>query len=329
MNVMKKRPEFQYVETGEPHAIRRKEILKKYPEIRKLFGYDPRQAITTILVVLAQLGLAYFIPRWSASLNGFEKWSILIFSALLVGAVLNHWLAMAIHETSHHLMFKKASYNKALAIFANIPLLAPFAMSFHRYHINHHKHLGVDDKDDDLPHPYEAKCIDNKPLLKGTWLLFNHFFYLIRGIATARKPNKLELLNLAIIVTTTTLIIIFMGCNSAFYLWFSTVAGLSFHPVAAHFIHEHYTHSPGQETFSYYGPLNKVTFNVGYHNEHHDFMNIPGSRIPIVKKIAPEYYNALASDKSWTCVLFEFVFRRDIGLRSRIVRTSEDFEKYK
>lgn len=33
--------DFNYVEYGEPHAKRRKTLIKQFPEIKNLMGYDP------------------------------------------------------------------------------------------------------------------------------------------------------------------------------------------------------------------------------------------------------------------------------------------------
>jgi len=92
------------------------------------------------------------------------------------------------------------------------------------------------------------------------------------------------------------------------------------HPMAGHFISEHYMFLKGQETYSYYGPLNLLTFNVGYHNEHHDFPNIPGSRLPMLKEMVPEYYDNLKSYTSWSGVIWDFIMDPTIGPYSRVRR---------
>lgn len=78
--------------------------------------------------------------------------------------------------------------------------------------------------------------------------------------------------------------------------------------------------TPGQETYSYYGPLNLVTFNVGYHNEHHDFPYVAWSKLPELRKMAPDFYDHLATYDSWSKVIYDYIMRDDISPWSRTKR---------
>lgn len=309
---------FARSDRDEPHLRRRMEILAKYPGLKKLYGYDITTVYVTIAIVAAQFGIAYFLQTNRDTVFG-ELWMILLIS-YFIGSILSHWCAMSIHECSHNLAMRTADQNRWLAMFANLPLVFPSAMTFRRYHIEHHVLLGIDTEDTDLPRPFEVRFIGTSRFKKFFWLLFYLLVYVVRAMFFIKRPNRWELVNVAVQIPASIVVYLLLGDVAIMYLLLSTFFGHSLHPVAAHFIHEHYTFALGQETYSYYGLLNKVTFNVGYHYEHHDLMGIPGSRLPEVHRVAHEFYDGLVSHRSWTYVLWRFIWDRDLGPARRLVR---------
>jgi sphingolipid delta-4 desaturase len=305
---------FKTTTTSEPHARRRKELLARHPGIRAFYGFDRRTAWVTAAICATQMGVA-------ATMAHASTWLVLGV-AFAAGAPLTHWLAMAIHETSHGLAARTARGNRAVALMANVPMVIPAAMTFHRYHLAHHKNLDVLHEDTDLPLPIEIRLVGTSRLRKALWLVLHPIVYIARGVTFAKRPNRAELVNIAMMIVVDALVVRFFGWGALAYLGASFYFAHSIHPVAGHFIHEHYTFGGvDQETMSYYGPLNAVTFNVGYHNEHHDFMGIPGWRLPELRRLVPEY-GELASHTSWTRIMARFVTDRTMSHASRIVRSS-------
>ena len=80
------------------------------------------------------------------------------------------------------------------------------------------------------------------------------------------------------------------------------------------------TNTPLPETFSYYGSLNFLTFNVGLHNEHHDFPAVPWTRLWKLREIAGEFYEDLPQHKSWVAVMWNFVVDEQVGMTCRVKR---------
>jgi sphingolipid delta-4 desaturase len=99
------------------------------------------------------------------------------------------------------------------------------------------------------------------------------------------------------------------------------------HPLGARWVQEHFLTHGDQETKSYYGVLNTVNLNVGYHNEHHDFPSVPWNKLPQVKKIANSYYASLGYHTSYTALLFRFLYDRDLSVYSRMARANRGERK--
>ncbi|MBI1224238.1 MAG: fatty acid desaturase [Bacteroidetes bacterium] len=306
------RQDFYWVEDREPHFQRRKDILKSHPEVTKLFGVNPNLKFVTIGLVLAQFAIAFYIhmlPWWAFLLVTFA-----------VGATIAQALFLAIHEITHDLAFKKKVYNNWLAFFANLPIVFPFAMSFKTYHAIHHWDQGKDGEDMDIPSAFETKIFRGF-VGKVLWFFNQIVFYALRPVlGKPMKPDKWQVYNIIFQVAAMAVILPLVGWQGIVYLLLSLIFAGGLHPTSGHFISEHYVFQEGQETYSYYGPLNAITFNVGYHNEHHDFPTIPGSRLPHLKKMAPEYYDNLHSYTSWTGVIKDFLFTKKITLFSRTKR---------
>jgi len=309
----------------EPHRHRHHEILRRYPQIRSLYGNDPRTAAITYAVVLAQLGIAVGFQRLADAGAPLGEWWAVAIVAYLAGAFAAKWCGVAIHESSHNLVYRTTRRNLAFAFVANLPVLVPAAAFFRRYHLDHHAFMGVPGRDNDLPTRWEVKLVGRSSILKLVWLFcFVVFGTLARGFV--KWPNRWEVANVLILAAFDVVVVSWLGWTAVVYLALSLVFSFGLHPVAGNFIHEHYLWNGRQETWSYYGPLNKLTLNLGYHTEHHDFMRVPSRRLPELHAIAAEYYDALESHSSWTWVLWHFIRSRDMGHFSRITRSMETYQ---
>lgn len=312
---MSVRKDFNYSTVSEPHRLRTKKILAEHPEVRELIGKNPYTFFALAGLVLAMVFLSYLLKD--------SSWWLIVLVSYAVGAFINHSLFVMIHETTHNLLFKSKSANLLAGIFANLPHILPSAVSFSRYHLKHHSFQGIHELDADLPDFWEARLINNSSFGKAFWLFMFPFFQLRRTFRLKEiKPiDGWVLLNWGAQLAFNIALWVFIGPKAFWFMLFSFFFAVGLHPLGARWIQEHYlTLDENQETYSYYGPLNTISFNVGYHNEHHDFPSIPWNKLPQLKRKASSYYDSLYSHTSWTKLFFRFLFDKKISLYSRILR---------
>ncbi|CAK7568584.1 MAG: sphingolipid delta-4 desaturase [Sporothrix epigloea] len=321
--------DFFWTYTEEPHRTRRLAIIKAHPEVTKLCGPEPLTKWVVIGVVGLQIAVALGLHRYGYTFFTWPFW----LTAYVVGATANQNLFLAIHEISHNLAFRRPLANRLLAIVANLPIGIPYSASFRPYHLTHHKSLGVDGLDTDLPTAAEALVLDSI-LGKAFFCTFQIFFYALRPMAVMRIPfTKVHVLNVLVQGVFDLILVKTCGFQPLLYLLLSSFLAGSLHPLAGHFIAEHYVYDtvtpeatdpdnkvPIPETYSYYGPLNIFAYNVGYHNEHHDFPAVPWTRLEKLRSMAPEFYDSLPRHESWTYVIWRFIWDENVGLRCRVKR---------
>lgn len=307
--------DFVHETKPEPHLERRAKILAAHPEVVKLIGNTPSSFGWVVLITAFQIGLA----AWTSQLH----WGWMLVVAYVIGASLNHNLYVMIHEATHNMIFRTTVANKWAGIFCNLAQGLPGAIGFRMFHVLHHNFQGELSKDADIPSPWEARLVGTSPWRKAVWMFFfmvNQATWRPSRVAKNLLWNRWSLTNYAVQIAFDVLVVSLFGWQGLAYLLASTVFSLGLHPLGARWIQEHYIMVPGQETHSYYGPGNWIQFQIGHHNEHHDFMTIPWSRLPKLRAMAPEFYNTIYYHTSWTKLLLRFLFDRNLSLFSRVVR---------
>ncbi|KAG5643699.1 hypothetical protein DXG03_009748 [Asterophora parasitica] len=314
--------DFLWLMNEEPHRTRRMAIMKAHPEVTKLMGHEPLTKYVVLGVVLLQLGVAVAL-RHTAYIS-----PLFLFCAYAIGGTANHNLFLAIHEITHNLAFRTIAPNKLLAIFANLPIGIPYSAAFKGYHIEHHKYMGQDGIDTDLPTRFELLCLNNV-LGKVFFATFQILFYALRPtFVRSQRLTHWHFLNIISQLVFNFFLVTTFGVRPLVYLIASSFFAGSLHPCAGHFIAEHYLwDGMEQETFSYYGWLNVLAYNVGYHNEHHDFPSIPWTRLAALRALAPEFYDTIPAHPSWPMVTINFIRDPEVGVFARVKRLSKQAQE--
>lgn len=317
--------------SDEPHATRRKIILKKYPEIKQLMVIDPTIKWKALLLVISQFYVYYLI-------SDVTNWYYLTLIAYVYIGTSTHSLVLAGHEIIHGQAFghnsPKLSY--LWLIIVNLPTGVPHSFTLKRHHARHHRYLGDRVIDYDAPTEFEARHINTK-IRKLFFVIFASAFYTFRTIVLCPSLDRDETIGWIIQLTTNVLIYKVFGFNVFMTMILSLFLGGSLHPCSGHFLTEHFvwdnmavkpdlldsscanSFDMIPDTRSYYGPMNYVLWNIGYHIEHHDFPSIPGSKLPMVRKIAPEFYD-YPHHTSMIRVLYYFIMNDNATLFQHVKR---------
>jgi sphingolipid delta-4 desaturase len=211
--------------------------------------------------------------------------------------------------------------NKIMAVLCNIPMTIPSALSFGKYHSDHHNFLGEKNEDPDLPLLWESNMSAKFKWYKYVFYSIIELFYALRPVFMKNPTlTRDEALNYLFIAFTNYAIYHFWGPWALLFFFIAGLSSIGPHPAAIHIIAEHYEFIEGQETYDYIGIWNFFNLDLGYHLEHHDFPNAPWYNLRKIRAIAPEFYEYLPHHTSYWKVLKKFLTDANWNLFYRTIR---------
>ena len=263
----------------------------------------------TVLLSVSQYLVACSIQHWDTNL---------LLKACFLGAPLTQGLYVLSLEYSGNLCFGQEVLDRVGGIVGNLITGVPYAELVRYVDAEHrafcHSKVYIDPH---KPSETEIKVVQGAgmkigymclyPIVYTYRLLFRHcisFTFFLLG-------NVLGQIGFNILIWY------WYGFICLFYLWLSTYIGMCpLHPCASHLLLQHNRFDKRLErvrTYSYYGVVNIVTLNIGYHRERHAENRVPWTYLPLVKCLMGEqdrkvYYTSTIQ------AIHDFIFDSDIRL---------------
>ena len=273
------------------HRSRHTQILAKYPHVRELFQPDdwqPARAFGWLLVLhimvysIRDLPLVQSMPL-----------------CIAIGPLLAWWAAVALHDICHGNATRDKTLETILLSIATF-LTAGLPMNIYQYyHKKHHAYLWKPGHD-----------------LETTALTCNVGWYIqslnqllgIMYVVLFKTPEilgqlctqKLLLTDGLPAIVSAFVIMSYLGPRHFLLFWCSIFSQFAWHPLNSRAFREHHIMLvTKQPTMSSYSPVMRwLTGDLCLHVEHHDFPNIPNTRVRELRKIAPEFYDSLLSTRT-------------------------------
>ncbi len=297
------------------HVNRVREILQNHPEIRGLYGVEP----LTILFVFAFFVLdvmLVLVVSMLPFLLGF------VMTVVLVGFVRLSAAGGISHDVGHFLASKNVLVTRVLEVVLSLsrgPFITRARCMVHNQHRQHH--IFVRSKYDDEVSMYAGKrflmWFSSGGLQKVSAFVmlveedfrfsnpFQHMEdFLVFFLKACFYPSPWPLIEVLVSTLYWLTLSYFWGWRvfilDLIYERFSFLNPLHWRTIAMHYRFG----TAEQATSSIYDSwFNISNFNLGYHVEHHDFIRIPWTRLPQVRKMAPEYYTNLQDYHFWQWTL--------------------------
>ena len=218
--------------------------------------------------------------------------------------IIMHSIAMNIHDIGHYNIVRSASLTHILLCMCSTIFIVPIK-TYQLLHQHHHAYTGTVKDPENISSPFLKYFVF---VCQPLAIVVSNLIYAPSiMIHTIQRSWKCVLIDFLLTICGIWCRFTVFGAEEICWYYFMLAMSFGPHPVNARSIREHdLAIRYGQPTMSSYSTMYKImTSNACQHVEHHDFKNIPHSRMDELNKLAPEFYQELYA--THTC--YQEVFR--------------------